>query len=137
MMKLRLVKISAIFCAAVMILPCATKATPVGTVDIALSGFGAHDLMEVWAAGYEGISGYGGVNMLDKTYGALQIAYGITGDWSKIVVIDTENHSADLYAHLGNFNVIGLGVRIEIGYHYYTYYNFHHLNHLFLLNQLI
>ena len=45
-----------------------------------------------------------------KTFGALQIAYGLTGDWSKIVVIDTENHSADLYAHLGKFNVIGLGV---------------------------
>lgn len=45
-----------------------------------------------------------------KTFGALQIAFGLTGDWSKIVVIDTENHSADLYAHLGNFNVIGLGV---------------------------
>ena len=45
-----------------------------------------------------------------KTFGALQIAYGLTGDWSKIVVIDTENHSADLYAHLGKYNVIGLGV---------------------------
>lgn len=45
-----------------------------------------------------------------KTFGALQIAHGLTNDWSKIVVIDTENHSADLYAHLGNFNVIGLGV---------------------------
>lgn len=68
-MKLKLVKISAVFCAAVMILPCVTKAAPVGTVDIALSGFGAHDIMEIWAAGYEGIIGYAGVNMLDKTYG--------------------------------------------------------------------
>ncbi len=36
-----------------------------------------------------------------KTYSSLLIAYGITGDWSKIVVIDTENSSADLYTHLG------------------------------------
>ena len=36
-----------------------------------------------------------------KTYSALLIAYGITGDWSKIAVIDSENNSADLYAHLG------------------------------------
>ncbi len=66
---MKLVKISAVFCAAVMILPCVTKATPVGTVDIAYTGQGAHDIMEVWAAGYEGTSGYAGVYMLDKTYG--------------------------------------------------------------------
>jgi hypothetical protein len=41
-----------------------------------------------------------------KTYGALQIAYGITGDWSKICVIDTENKSASLYAHLGKYYTI-------------------------------
>jgi hypothetical protein len=29
-------------------------------------------------------------------------------DWSKIAVIDTENHSADLYAHLGDYNVLQL-----------------------------
>ncbi|MFC2132921.1 AAA family ATPase [Bacteroidota bacterium] len=57
--------------------------------------------------GINGPSGSG------KTYGALQIAYGLTGDWGKIALIDTENHSADLYAHLGNFNVIGLGVPFE------------------------
>lgn len=43
-----------------------------------------------------------------KTYSALLIAYGMTKDWSKIAVIDTENHSADLYAHLGSFNVLAL-----------------------------
>jgi hypothetical protein len=41
-----------------------------------------------------------------KTYSALLLAFGLTQDWSKIVVIDTENGSADLYAHLGEFNVI-------------------------------
>lgn len=43
-----------------------------------------------------------------KTYSALLLAFGLTGDWSKIAVVDTENSSADLYAHLGNYNVIDL-----------------------------
>lgn len=43
-----------------------------------------------------------------KTYSSLQLAYGITGDWTKIAVIDTENKSADLYSHLGPYNVITL-----------------------------
>ena len=47
-------------------------------------------------------SGYG------KTYSALLLAYGITQDWSKIAVIDTENNSAQLYSHLGDFNTIDL-----------------------------
>jgi len=42
-----------------------------------------------------------------KTYSALLLASGIT-DYSKIAVIDTENHSADLYAHLGEYNVLQL-----------------------------
>lgn len=41
-----------------------------------------------------------------KTYSALLIAYGMCGNWSKIAVIDTENNSADLYAHFGEFNVL-------------------------------
>ena len=43
-----------------------------------------------------------------KTYSALLIAYGLCGDWDKIAVIDTENNSADLYEHLGNYNVLPL-----------------------------
>lgn len=43
-----------------------------------------------------------------KTYGALLIAHGMTGDWSKICVIDTENNSASLYAHLGAYYTIPL-----------------------------
>ena len=42
-----------------------------------------------------------------KTYSALQIASGMT-EWDKICVIDTENHSADLYSHLGPYNVFTL-----------------------------
>lgn len=52
--------------------------------------------------GLQGPSGSG------KTMSALLIAFGMTGDWSKVVVIDTENHSADLYAHLGDFLVLPL-----------------------------
>jgi hypothetical protein len=40
-----------------------------GTVDIAKTGNGASDIIEVWAAGYEGLPSYSGVYMLDKTYG--------------------------------------------------------------------
>jgi hypothetical protein len=43
-----------------------------------------------------------------KTYGALLIAYGITNNWEKIAVIDTEHDSASLYSHLGNYNTISL-----------------------------
>src|SRR5690554_953995 len=42
-----------------------------------------------------------------KTMSALLLASGMT-DWSKIAVIDTENHSADLYSHLGEYNVLQL-----------------------------
>ena len=43
-----------------------------------------------------------------KTYSSLLLAYGLCNDWPKIAVIDTENHSSDLYAHLGQFNVLSL-----------------------------
>src|SRR6187431_1938053 len=43
-----------------------------------------------------------------KTMSALLMAYGMTNDWSKIAVIDTENGSASLYSHLGDFNAIDL-----------------------------
>jgi hypothetical protein len=43
-----------------------------------------------------------------KTYSALKIAHGITGDWAKIAVIDTENGSASLYSHLGPYNTLEL-----------------------------
>jgi len=43
-----------------------------------------------------------------KTMSALLLAYGMTNDWSKIAVIDTENGSASLYSDLGEFNTIDL-----------------------------
>ena len=43
-----------------------------------------------------------------KTYSAILVAKGLCGDLSKVAVIDTENGSADLYAHLGDYNVLPL-----------------------------
>ncbi|MBR9861417.1 AAA family ATPase [bacterium] len=43
-----------------------------------------------------------------KTYSSLLIAKGLCGRWDKVCLIDTENGSADLYAHLGDFNVISM-----------------------------
>jgi hypothetical protein len=43
-----------------------------------------------------------------KTYSALRMAKGLCGSWEKIAVIDTENGSASLYSHLGDFNTIDL-----------------------------
>lgn len=52
--------------------------------------------------GLSGASGFG------KTYSALLLAYGMTNDWNKIAVIDTENNSASLYSDLGDYNVLAL-----------------------------
>jgi hypothetical protein len=41
-----------------------------------------------------------------KTYSALHIAKGMVGAWEKVFVIDTENNSADLYAHFGPYKVV-------------------------------
>ena len=41
-----------------------------------------------------------------KTFSALLMAYGITKNWGKIAVIDSENGSADLYAHFGPYKVL-------------------------------
>ena len=43
-----------------------------------------------------------------KTYSALRMAKGLCNDWSKVAVIDTENGSASLYSHLGDYNTIDL-----------------------------
>lgn len=40
-----------------------------------------------------------GVSGAGKTLGALYIAYGLTGDWSRIAVIDTEHERARMYAN--------------------------------------
>ena len=58
-----------LFAAVFLVLPVLTKASPVGTVDIAYSGTGASDTIKVWGGG---LSGYGGVYMLDKTAGTGQ-----------------------------------------------------------------
>src|SRR5665647_3919608 len=52
--------------------------------------------------GLQGPSGSG------KTYSALLVAYGLCIDWNKVAIIDTENHSGELYSHLGEYNVLNL-----------------------------
>lgn len=43
-----------------------------------------------------------------KTYSALLLARGIASSWDKIVLIDTENGSGELYSDLGPYNVLPL-----------------------------
>jgi hypothetical protein len=52
--------------------------------------------------GLQGPSGSG------KTMGSLLTAFGLCGVWDKVAIVDTENHSAELYAHLGTYNVLAL-----------------------------
>lgn len=52
--------------------------------------------------GLQGPSGSG------KTYSALLLGFGLTNDWSKVAVVDSENHSSELYAHLGHYQVLQL-----------------------------
>lgn len=47
-----------------------------------------------------------------KTYGALQLAFGLGG---KIGLIDTEHGSGDLYANLGDYDIIPLTAPYEVG----------------------
>jgi AAA domain len=43
-----------------------------------------------------------------KTYSSLKMAHGLTDAWEKIIVIDTERESANLYSHLGPYGVLQL-----------------------------
>lgn len=52
-----------------------------------------------------GLSGPSGSG---KTYSALLLARGLTSSWDKILLIDTENGSGELYSDLGDYNIITL-----------------------------
>jgi hypothetical protein len=60
--------------------------------------------------------GLAGPSGSGKTASALLLAYGITGDWEKIALIDSENESASLYSNItlpngetiGEFNTIAI-----------------------------
>ncbi|CAA7386962.1 AAA family ATPase [Chryseobacterium fistulae] len=52
--------------------------------------------------GLSGASGFG------KSMSALLLAYGMTEDWSKVAVIDSEHSSSNIYSDLGDFNVLDL-----------------------------
>lgn len=52
-----------------------------------------------------------------KTISALLIAYGITGDWNKIAMIDSENGRGELYANDKRFNIGEFNyIRVESPY---------------------
>jgi hypothetical protein len=62
--------------------------------------------------------GLAGPSGSGKTYSALQMAYGIAGDWSKVAVCDTENDSAKYYAGLGHWEHIPFDpTKVAKGYH--------------------
>ena len=46
-----------------------------------------------------------GVSGAGKTLGALLIAHGITGDWDKVAVIDTEHERARVYANRSEYGI--------------------------------
>lgn len=52
--------------------------------------------------GLSGASGFG------KSFSALKMASGMTNDWGKICVIDSECSSSSLYSNLGSFNTIDI-----------------------------
>lgn len=52
-----------------------------------------------------GLSGPSGSG---KTYSALLLARGLASSWNKILLIDTENGSGELYSDLGDYNIITL-----------------------------
>ena len=52
-----------------------------------------------------GLSGPSGSG---KTYSALLLARGLTTSWNKVLMIDTENGSGELYSDLGEYNIISL-----------------------------
>lgn len=53
--------------------------------------------------GLQGPSGSG------KTYSAILLAKGLVGQLEKVAVVDSENHSSELYSHLGYFSVVTIG----------------------------
>ena len=52
-----------------------------------------------------GLFGPGGSG---KTYSSLLLARGIASAWDKVAIVDTENDSADLFSHLGGYEVLPL-----------------------------
>lgn len=50
--------------------------------------------------------GIAGPSGSGKTYSSLLIAKGLLGSLEEVVVLDTENGSANLYEHLGNYGVL-------------------------------
>jgi hypothetical protein len=52
--------------------------------------------------------GMSSISFAGKTMSSLLLAYGLTGNWEDICLVDSENGSGDLYEHLGPYGVIQL-----------------------------
>ena len=77
---MKMVKIAVIFSTVVvLVLPCVVEAIPVGTVDIAHTGYGAKDIIKIWGGGYSGVNAYAGIYMLNKTGGTGQGNFWLNG----------------------------------------------------------
>jgi hypothetical protein len=106
-----------IFSAAILlVLSCLVKASPVGTVDIAYSGLGASDVLTIWGGGHNGLNGYGGVYMLNKTAGTGQGNFwpnGLIGSFcmelNQLAASDTRKY--DVF-NLGEANVSFFGSQL-------------------------
>lgn len=53
--------------------------------------------------------GFSGPTGSGKTISALLIAYGMTGSWDKVAIVDSENGSGDLYENMTLLNGVKLG----------------------------
>jgi len=62
--------VKAVSVVVVMVVAGLAQAVPLGTVDIAHTGFGASDIIKIWGGGRDGIYGYAGVYMLTKSAGS-------------------------------------------------------------------
>lgn len=77
-----------------------------------LNGNGASSLRKATRQKAKMRLGVSGPSGTGKTYSALKIASGMTS-LDKVAVIDTENGSADLYAHLGPYSVLPITAPYE------------------------
>ncbi len=109
-----LLKTSIILCAvAALVLPSVAQATTLGTVDIAMTGFYANDIMQVWAGGnitgatpdgYVTGTSHSGISMLEKTGGTYEGNLWANGPLGGVCIELAEGPSNDVLT----YNVIML-----------------------------
>ena len=63
-------KITAVFCAAVVMVLCVAERVPANTVEIGRTGYGAKDVIKIWGGGHNGLRVYAGVYMFNQPGGS-------------------------------------------------------------------